>query len=326
MKSALDQRNRAAPVLTRWIARRPVVAFVVVFAVFPFVVPYKALATQVLIYGLFALGFNLLYGYTGLLSFGHAAYWGLGAYGTGIALAKLKVGSLWLALGAGLGLAVLGGAVIGFFCLRRLGIYFAMLTLAFAQLLYFVGFHLADWTGGDDGLRGIDVPPLRLPGITIPLDTSLAFYYFAFGLVALAVAALKRILDSPFGAVLQAIRENSGRATACGYDIGRVKHLSFVFSALFAGLAGALDALRLNVVPIESLYWTTSGQVVIMTLLGGAGTFFGPFVGAATFLVLEDRLAIFTESWPLVIGAIFMAFVLFLPKGIWGTLLARFGA
>src|SRR5256886_16575774 len=130
MKSALDQRNRAAPVLTRWIARRPVVAFVVVFAVFPFVVPYKALATQVLIYGLFALGFNLLYGYTGLLSFGHAAYWGLGAYGTGIALAKLKVGSLWLALGAGLGLAVLGGAAIGFFCLRRRGIYFAMLTLA----------------------------------------------------------------------------------------------------------------------------------------------------------------------------------------------------
>jgi len=301
--------------LRRWIATHPVVGFLVVFAVFPFLVPYKALATQVLIYGLFALGFNLLYGYTGLLSFGHAAYWGLGAYGTGIALAKLKVGSLWLALAAGLGLAAAGGAAIGFLCLRRRGIYFAMLTLAFAQLLYFVGFHLADWTGGDDGLRGINLPPLALPGATISLDTSLAFYYFAFALVALAVAGLRRILDSPFGAVLQAIRENSERASACGYDIQRVKHLSFVFSALFAGLAGSLDAL----------YWTTSGQVVIMTLLGGAGTFFGPFVGAATFLVLEDRLAVFTESWPLVVGAIFMAFVLFLPKGIWGTLLARLG-
>ena len=309
--------------LTGWIAGHPVLAFLVVFAVFPFVVPYKALATQVLIYGLFALGFNLLYGYTGLLSFGHAAYWGLGAYGTGIALAKLQVGSLWLALLAGPALAVVGGVVIGFLCLRRRGIYFAMLTLAFAQLLYFVGFHLADVTGGDDGLRGISVPPLVLPGVRIPLDTSLAFYYFAFALVALAVAGLKRILDSPFGAVLQAIRENSDRAVACGYDATRVKHLSFVFSALFAGLAGALDALRLNVVPIESLYWSTSGQVVIMTLLGGAGTFFGPFVGAATWLVLEDRLAVFTESWPLVVGAIFMAFVLFLPKGIWGTLLAR---
>src|SRR5207245_8175401 len=134
-----------------WIATHPVVAFLVVFAVFPYLVPYKALATQVLIYGLFALGFNLLYGYTGLLSFGHAAYWGLGAYGTGITLAKLKVASLWLALGAGVGLAVLGGAVFGSFALRRRGIYFSMLTLAFAQLLYFIAFHLADWTGGDDG-------------------------------------------------------------------------------------------------------------------------------------------------------------------------------
>ncbi len=306
--------------LTRWLGAHPLLAFAALFAVFPFLVPYKALATQVLIYGLFALGFNLLYGYTGLLSFGHAAYYGLGAYGTGIALAKLGVGSIWGGLAAGLAAAGLGGAVIGFFCLRRRGIYFAMLTLAFAQLLYFIGFHLAQWTGGDDGLRGIPALPLALPGLRLPLDSPLAFYYFAFAVVVLAVAALRRILDSPFGAVLQAIRENSDRAAACGYDIDRVKHLSFVFSALFTGMAGALDALRLTVVPIESLYWTTSGQVVIMTLLGGAGTFFGPFVGAAAFLVLEDRLAVFTESWPLVIGAVFVLFVLFLPRGIWGTL------
>jgi branched-chain amino acid transport system permease protein len=303
------------------LAAHPILVFFAFFAVFPFLVPYKALATQILIYGLFALGFNLLYGYTGLLSFGHAAYWGLGAYGTGIALAKLKVGSLWVALGLGVAAAGLGGAVIGFFCLRRRGIYFAMLTLAFAQLLYFIGFHLAEWTGGDDGLRGITLLPLALPGWNVPLGTPLAFYYFALVLVGLAVAALKRILDSPFGAVLQAIRENTDRAVACGYDVTRVKLLSFVFSAVFAGLAGALDALRLTVVPIESLYWSTSGQVVIMTLLGGAGTFFGPFVGAATFLVLEDRLSLFTESWPLVIGAIFVVFVLFLPRGIWGTVL-----
>ena len=238
-------------------------------------------------------------------------------------LAKLKLVSLWGALGAGLLLAGVGGVIIGFFCLRRRGIYFAMLSLAFAQLLYFIAFHLADVTGGDDGLRGIQVPPLRLPGLTLSLESSLGFYYFALVLVTLALLALKRILDSPFGAVLQAIRENSDRAVACGYDIQRIKLLSFVFSALFCGLAGGLDALRLAVVPVESLYWTTSGQVVIMTLLGGAGTFFGPFVGAATFLVLEDRLSVFTESWPLFIGLIFMAFVLFLPKGIWGTLLAR---
>ena len=311
--------------VTSWVAAHPVASFVVFFAAFPFLVPYQSLATQVLIFGLFALGFNLLYGYTGLLSFGHAAYYGLGAYGTGIALAKLKLTSLWLALGIGLAAAVIGGAVIGFFCLRRRGIYFAMLTLAFAQMLYFVAFHAADLTGGDDGLRGIPLLPLGLFGASVSLRTPLAFYFFAYAFVVLAVAALRRILDSPFGAVLQAIRENSDRAVACGYDINRIKLLSFVFSALFTGLAGALDALRLTVVPVDSLYWTTSGQVVIMTLLGGAGTFFGPFVGAATFLVLEDRLAVFTESWPLVVGAIFMAFVLFLPKGIWGTLLARLG-
>ena len=306
------------------VRRHPILAFFVVFAIFPWVVPYKSLATQVLIYGLFALGFNLLYGYTGLLSFGSAAYWGLGAYGTGIALAKLKITSLWAALGLGLGAALVGGALFGFFCLRRRGIYFAMLTLAFAQLLYFVGFHLADLTGGDDGLRGITVPALTLPGVSIPLNRSVVFYYFTLVIVGVAVAALKRILDSPFGAVLQAIRENADRATACGYDISRVKHLSFVFYALFAGLAGSLDALRLTVVPIESLHWSTSGQVVIMTLLGGAGTFFGPFVGAAAFLVLEDSISVVTESWPLVIGAVFMVFVLFLPKGIWGTLTGGF--
>ena len=310
--------------LAAWAGRHSVLCFFVVFAVFPWVVPYKALATQVLIYGLFALGFNLLYGYTGLLSFGSAAYWGLGAYGTGIALAKLKVTSLWLALGIGLGAALLGGAVVGFFCLRRRGIYFAMLTLAFAQLLYFSGFHLADWTGGDDGLRGITVPPVGLFGLHLSLDRSVAFYYFTLAVVGLAVAVLKRILDSPFGAVLQAIRENTDRAIACGYDIARIKHLSFVFYALFCGLAGALDALRLTVVPIESLHWSTSGQVVIMTLLGGAGTFFGPFVGAGAFLVLEDLISARTESWPLAIGLIFMAFVLFLPKGIWGTLIGGF--
>jgi branched-chain amino acid transport system permease protein len=302
------------------VGARPVLAFWVFFAIFPFIVPNRTMATQVLVFGLLAMGFNLLYGYTGLLSFGHAAYYGLGAYGAGIALAKLHVGSLWLGLASGLLLAGLGGLVIGFFCLRRRGIYFAMLTLAFAQLLYFVAFHLADWTGGDDGLRGIPQLTLGLGPWQYSIESTLGFYYFSYVLVGLAVAALKRILDSPFGAVLRAIRENSSRAMACGYDINRVKHLSFVFSACFAGLAGSLDALRLTVVPVESLYWTTSGQTVMMTLLGGAGTFFGPFVGAATVLVPEERRSRVLEAWPIVIGAIFTAFVLFLPKGIWGTL------
>jgi branched-chain amino acid transport system permease protein len=307
----------------RVIAAHPVLSIVIFFAVLPFLVPYRSLATQVLVYGLFALGFNLLYGYTGILSFGHAAYWGLGAYGTGIALAKLGVTSLWLAIPIGLACAVVAGAIVGSFCLRRRGIYFAMLTLAFAQVFYFAAFHLADLTGGDDGLRGIPKLPVGLFGMEIRLDRPIAFHYFALGWAALAIAGLRRLLDSPFGAVLRAIRENSDRATACGYDVARIKLLSFVFSALIAGLAGSLDALRLTIVPVEALYWATSGQAVIMTLLGGGGTFFGPFVGAATFLVLEDRLSVFLESWPIVIGVVFIGFVLFLPRGIWGTFLAR---
>jgi len=231
-----------------WINAHPLVSFVVFFSVFPLWLPSTALATQILIFGLFALGFNLLYGYTGILSFGHAAYYGLGAYGTGIALAKLGLGSIWLGLACGLAAALVGGVIIGFFCLRRRGIYFAMLTLAFAQLLYFIGFHLADLTGGDDGLRGIPQLRVGLPGFSVSIESSLAFYYFSFVLVALAVAGLTRILDSPFGAVLRAIRENSERAAACGYDISKAKLLSFVFSAMFTGLAGSLDALRLTVV------------------------------------------------------------------------------
>ncbi len=307
----------------RTITAHPVLSIVIFFAILPFLVPYRSLATQVLVYGLFALGFNLLYGYTGILSFGHAAFWGLGAYGTGIALAKVGVNSLWLAMLAGLVCAVVAGAIVGAFCLRRRGIYFAMLTLAFSQVFYFAAFHLADLTGGDDGLRGIPKLPLGFFGLQISLDKPIAFHYFALAWATLAVAGLRRLLDSPFGAVLRAIRENSDRATACGYDVARLKLVSFIFSALIAGLAGALDALRLTIVPVEALYWATSGQAVIMTLLGGGGTFFGPFVGAATFLVLEDRLGAFLESWPIIVGLIFMAFVLFLPKGIWGTLLDR---
>src|SRR2546425_10183485 len=179
----------------RWIAGHPSTSIIVFFAILPFIVPYKALATQLLVYGLFDLGFNLLYGYTGLLSFGHAAYFGLGAYGAGITLAKLGWHSVWGAILIGVAAAGIGGVLVGFFSLRRRGIYFAMLTLAFAQLFYFIGFHLADWTGGDDGLRGIAVPAIGLGSWRLPLDRSVVFYYFTLVIVGLAVAALKRILD-----------------------------------------------------------------------------------------------------------------------------------
>jgi branched-chain amino acid transport system permease protein len=301
--------------------RRLLLAAVVVAlcALAPLASPFTlTLTTEALIFGLFAMSLDLMVGYTRLYSFGHAAAYGLGAYATALMLLHFGL-PLPLGILAGVALSAVIAVPIAWVCTKSTGVSFAMLTLAFAQLLYFIAFHLADWTGGDDGLRGIPQLALGLPGFSVRVDSTLSFYYFCYALVGVAVAGLKRILDSPFGAVLQAIRENSDRATACGYDVNRVKLLSFVFSALFTGLAGGLDALRLTVVPIESLYWTTSGQVVMMTLLGGAGTFFGPFVGAGAFLVLEDRLSVFTESWPLVVGAIFSLFVLFLPRGIWGT-------
>ncbi len=309
------------------------VAFFVLLPLIPFPHPakqfpfirlaplYEALTSQILVWGLFALGYNILLGYTGILSFGHAAYWGLGAYGLGLAVVHLKVG-FWAGLAIGVGAATLAATLFALFCLHRRGIYFAMLTLAFAQLLYFIVFQTYSFTGGDDGLRGLAIRDVALPGgYRLAIEGPLRFYYFALAFVILSVLALKRVLESPFGRVLQAIRESEERARACGYDTDRVKLFSFILSGFFSGLAGALSAVHLSFVPIESLYWTTSGEVVMMTLLGGQGTFFGPFVGAAAFLLIQDLLSVFTEHWEFFVGAIFMGFVLYLPKGIWGAIL-----
>jgi ABC-type branched-subunit amino acid transport system permease subunit len=235
---------------------------------------------------------------------------------------EARLTSLWLALGLGLSAAIVGPARWWDFSACAAAASTRDADAAFAMMLYFIAFHAADLTGGDDSCAASPASAEAVRHVAVAPH--------AAGLLFLRVRARRprgrrpqAHPGFPFGAVLQAIRENSDRAVACGYDINRIKLLSFVFSALFAGLAGALDALRLTVVPVDSLYWTTSGQVVIMTLLGGAGTFFGPFVGAATFLILADRLSLVIEAWPLVIGIVFMAFVLFLPRGIWGTLTAR---
>jgi len=309
--------------LAAWLEHHPLTGLLVFFAVFPFIMPYHALSTQILTYGLFAMGYNLLYGYTGLLSFGHAAYFGLGAYGTGLALARMGLGSPLVALGLGIVAAAAGAAIIGFFCMRRRGVYFGLLTLAFAQLLYFIVYHMGDITGGEDGLRGFPSLVVRLPGASLPLDSPLSFYYFVLVVVALAVIGLKRVLDSPFGSVLQAIRENGDRCLACGYEVKNVKILAFVFSGVLAGLAGGLNAMHLRIVPVDTLYWTTSGTVLLMTLVGGGSTFFGPFVGASVYLALESLLALVTDSWQLIMGGIFVGCVVLLPRGILGWLSDR---
>jgi branched-chain amino acid transport system permease protein len=285
--------------------------------VFPLVAPFKALAVMILVYGLYALGFNILYGYLGLLSFGHSALFGTGAYLCGIAISRF--GAPWW---AGLAIGVLAGmataAAMGVLAIRTRGIYFAMVTFALSQCVYFLFYEAVDWTGGESGLGGIDVKTIDLAGVKLDFVDPLVHYYVIAAFVIAALFVLSRILASPFGAVIEGVRENEARARASGYDVGRVRLVTFVVSGGFCGLAGALLALHLSIVPIETLHYDTSGLAVMMCLLGGAGSFFGPFIGAAIFLLLENLVSLWTVHWQLIVGVAFVACVLFFPRGVWG--------
>ena len=304
------------------VTRHRVLAVIFFLLLFPLIMPYSALAVNVLIFGLFAVGLNVLFGYTGLLSFGHAAFLGVGGYLTGISMLSFAL-PWWLALMIGVAASALVGLVMGWLAIRSRGIYFSMVTLALAQCVYFIFYKAERWTGGENGLRGIKVEPVQIGGWTFDLLNPLTKYYFILAFVALALWFVSRLLASPFGAVMETIRENEKRAAACGYDVARSKLLAFVLSAAICGLAGGLRALHLSIVPIDSLHYLTSGQAIMMCLLGGMGTFFGPFVGAAAFLLIEEGATNFTTHWQLVTGVVFIVFVLFFPKGIWGSLLER---
>ena len=315
----------AAPAIPRpsWMAlaiRHRAALAVLFLLVFPLLMPFKAIAVNILIYGLFALGFNMLYGYLGLLSFGHAAVFGGGAYACGIAMVHFGA-PWWLGVAAGIAGGAILAAIIGALAIRTRGIYFAMVTLALAQCVYYIAYQATGWTGGENGLRGIDLGRIDLLGLPINFVDPTTRYYVVAGFVVAALFVLSRILASPFGAVMEAVRENEARARACGYDVRTTRWFTFVLSGAFCGLAGALDALHLAIVPIETLSYQTSGIVVVMTLLGGMGTFFGPFIGAGVFLLLENLVSLYTVHWQLLVGAIFVACVLFFPRGIWGTLL-----
>ena len=306
-----------------WARRHRVATAIAFLLIFPFLMPYDALSVNILIFGLYAVGFNLLFGYTGMLSFGHAAFLGVGGYLTGIAVVH-AAWPWWAAIIVGIAASCLAGLVIGYLAIRTRGIYFSMVTLALAQIVYYIFYKAERWTGGENGLRGVTVQSIDLPGISIDFLNPLNKYYVILVFVALALWFVSRILNSPFGAVIEAIRENEKRAVACGYNVARAKLLVFVLSAGICGLAGALRAMHLSIVPIDSLHYLQSGQAIMMCLLGGMGTFFGPFVGAAVFLYLEDVVTNLTKYWMGAVGVIFMIFVLFFPKGIWGTLLHQF--
>ncbi len=275
---------------------------------------YPPVATDIICWALFAVAFDLLLGHAGLLSFGHAAFWGTSAYATGL-----------IAIHSGLPffVAVLGGAVaagllalpIGYLAVRCTGIYFAMVTLAFAQMVYFIANQWGSVTGGENGLQGI---PRAMPGLD--LSDPFVYYYAALPFVLLGLLAAWRIVNSPFGRVIAGVRENTPRVRALGYSADISKLIVFTISAFLSGLAGGLYAINHGFASLQEVYWTTSGKVVVMTVLGGIGTLWGSLLGAGIVVRLEDWLSTSGfEATELVTGSLFIVVVLLFRRGLWGT-------
>jgi branched-chain amino acid transport system permease protein len=299
----------------------PSVVMGVALAVAPFAGIYPVFIMKALCFALFACAFNLLLGFGGLLSFGHAMFLGTAGYVTAHAAKEWGV-TPEVAIVAGTAASGILGAVVGALTIRRQGIYFAMITLAIAQMMYF--FYLqAPFTHGEDGIQG--VPRGHLFGL-IDLAQPLAMYYTVLVVFIAAFALIVRIIHSPFGQVLKAIRENEPRTVSLGYDADRYKLLAFVLSATLAGLAGALKAIVFQLASLTDVYWTMSGEVVLMTLLGGMGTIFGPVVGAFVIAALENYLAGFGEWVTIITGVIFVVCVLAFRRGIVGELAAWWSA
>ena len=275
---------------------------------------YPVLAVDILAWALFATAFDLLLGYTGLLSFGHAAYFGAGAYTAGILALRAGVPYPLNALAGALMAGLLGLPLMGL-AIRRRGIYFAMITLAFGQMVFYVINEWRSLTGGENGVQGI--PRVGLGGLNIA--SSAAFYYAAFPLVALGLLLCWRIVRSPFGRVLLAIRENDVRTQTLGYAVNRYKLLAALLSCALSGLAGGIFVTNHGFVALDSVHWTASGLVVVMVLLGGMGTRLGPAVGAALALLLRDFLSTWTDAWGVVTGVIFIVVILIFRQGIVGT-------
>jgi len=284
---------------------------------------YTELASRVVVMALAATALNFLLGYTGTLSFGHAAYFGLAAYGAGMTL-KYVAPSTGLGMLIGVAVGTLAAAAIGALIVRLRGVYFAMVTIAFGQVFYFIAFRWNTVTGGDDGLTGWRRLPLDLAGIRLDIQNhDTAFYYLALACFALSAGAMALLLSSPFGRTLQAIRENERRARFLGIAVERHLWLSFVISCAFVSLAGTLYALLNNFTDPRALRWDMSGNFVIMAVLGGMRSFWGPLVGAAVFVVLQDYVSSHTENWMSVVGLIFVLVVLFFPRGVLGLVQRR---
>ena len=279
---------------------------------------YTSLGTRVVVMSLTAMALNFLLGFTGVLSFGHAAYFGLGAYGVGMTI-KYLVPSTPLGILVGVAVGTAAAAVVGALIVKLRGVYFAMATIAFGQVFYFIAFRWNSMTGGDDGLSGWRRIPINLGFSTIDiLNDDKALYYLVLVCFAFAVAVMAALLRSPFGRTLLAIRENERRARFLGIPVERHIWLSFVISCFFVSLAGALYALLNNFADPHDLRWDQSGDFVIMVVLGGMRTFWGPLVGAVLFVMLQDYVSSMTTNWMFFVGMTFVLVVLFFPRGLMG--------
>lgn len=293
------------------------VAMIVVGSVAPFLV-YPTFLMKLLCFALFACAFNLLLGFSGLLSFGHAAFFGGSAYITGYLCRDLGLTPELGVVAGGVFSGLLGG-LFGWIAIRRAGIYFAMITLGLAQLVFFLAMQMK-FTGGEDGMQGI--PRGMLLGV-VDLSDNIAMYFFVFAVFMAGFALVYRTIHSPFGQILKAIRENEPRAISLGYDVAKFKLIAFIISASLAGMAGATKTLVFQLASLSDVHWHASGEVVLMTLLGGLGTILGPIVGAATIVTLQTQLPDSVGSWVTVImGTIFVICVLSFRRGIVGELQA----
>jgi branched-chain amino acid transport system permease protein len=284
---------------------------------------YTQLGTRIIILALAAMSLNFLLGFTGVLSFGHAAYFGLGVYGVGLTIRYLTPSTV-VGMAVGLGAGLVAAAIIGALIVRLRGIYFAMVTIAFGQVFYFIAYRWNNVTGGDDGLSGWSRQPINFGFATLDiLGSDKAMYYMAFAIFAASVAIMAFLLRSPFGRTLLAIRENERRARFLGIPVDRHIFLSWLISCAFVSVAGTLYALLNNFADPHDLRWDQSGDFVIMAVLGGMRSFWGPLIGAAIFVALQDYLSTQTENWMSFIGLFFVLVVLFFPRGVLGIIRRR---
>ncbi len=288
----------------------------VVLILLPFALPdyQRALIAEIFIFAIFAMSLDLILGFTGLMSLGHAAFFGLGAYAVAVLGTQFGLDA-WFGLGAGVLLAAAGAALIGFFCVRTGGTSFLMLTLAFSQLVFSVALKWRDVTGGSDGIALPEQPSF----LGLSLSNSLVMYFMTLLFLVATYLALRRLINAPLGRAFVGIRENEARMAAIGYPTQTYKLIAFTIAGAFAGLAGGLYVIYNGFISSDAVYWTASGDILIMTMLGGAGTLIGPPIGAAVFLLMKNVVSSYSDHWLAIIGTAFVFCVMFIPGGIWGA-------